>query len=237
MVNDYLTYYGGSWKDFNAHKSRERNDTDIIRKHHRFLWSDQDEPTSWAAKLAKRYWDKLFKEYCLIDLTRYKENKFGMRWRLEREVVSGKGQFICGNVSCSENDNLRSWEVNFAYREFKEKRNALVKVRLCRECSDKLNYRYKRKEVIPALGDSAKSSNLLSTNVDGNLTRTLGSDSELPGRDVEDPLEPSEHKRPRLLVQPDFEPDAIWRNANASSDSGLRTRDDEFAEYFQDMLL
>ena len=25
--------------------------------------------------LAKRYWDKLFKEYCITDLSRYKENK------------------------------------------------------------------------------------------------------------------------------------------------------------------
>ncbi|VDP02084.1 unnamed protein product [Schistosoma margrebowiei] len=42
-------------------------------------------------RLAKKYWEKLFKEYCLIDLSRYKENKFGMRWRLEKEVISGKG--------------------------------------------------------------------------------------------------------------------------------------------------
>ena len=25
--------------------------------------------------LAKKYWDKLFKEYCITDLSRYKENK------------------------------------------------------------------------------------------------------------------------------------------------------------------
>lgn len=28
-------------------------------------------------KLAKKYYDKLFKEYCLGDLSRYKENKVG----------------------------------------------------------------------------------------------------------------------------------------------------------------
>jgi len=26
-------------------------------------------------RLAKRYYDKLFKEYCIADLSRYKENK------------------------------------------------------------------------------------------------------------------------------------------------------------------
>ena len=26
-------------------------------------------------QLAKRYWQKLFKEYCICDLSRYKENK------------------------------------------------------------------------------------------------------------------------------------------------------------------
>lgn len=28
-----------------------------------------------SERLAKRYWDKLFKEYCLVDLSRYKEDK------------------------------------------------------------------------------------------------------------------------------------------------------------------
>lgn len=28
-------------------------------------------------ELAKKYYDKLFKEYCIADLSRYKENKVG----------------------------------------------------------------------------------------------------------------------------------------------------------------
>jgi hypothetical protein len=39
-----------------------------------------------------RYYSKLFKEYCIADLSRYKERKIGMRWRVEKEVVVGKGQ-------------------------------------------------------------------------------------------------------------------------------------------------
>ena len=35
-----------------------------------------------------------------------------MRWRIEGEVRSGKGQFECGNKRCSEKEDLTSWEVN-----------------------------------------------------------------------------------------------------------------------------
>ena len=52
-----------------------------------------------------------------------------MRWRVEKEVVSGKGQFSCGNKHCDVGERLRSWEVNFAYMEHGEKKNALVKLR------------------------------------------------------------------------------------------------------------
>lgn len=35
---------------------------------------------------------------------------------------------MCGEKSCSENSNLRTWEVNFAYNEKGERKNALVKI-------------------------------------------------------------------------------------------------------------
>ena len=50
----------------------------------------EDEP--WERKLAKRYYEKLFKEYCLADLSRYRENMLALRWRTEQEVLEGKGQ-------------------------------------------------------------------------------------------------------------------------------------------------
>ena len=70
-----------------------------------------------------------------------------MRWRTEKEVVAGRGQFACANKKCEERNKLRTWEVNFGYVENKEKKNALVKCRLCFECSYKLNYHHKKKEV------------------------------------------------------------------------------------------
>ena len=37
----------------------------------RFLWEEGDGEDSWEVQLARRYYDKLFKEYCIIDLSRY----------------------------------------------------------------------------------------------------------------------------------------------------------------------
>ena len=86
-------------------------------------------------RMAKKYYDKLFKEYCITDLSRYKENKvdkpmwiilvdwkenqtlllkshghvhvwgtlilcdnfphqIALRWRIEKEVVIGKGMYV-----------------------------------------------------------------------------------------------------------------------------------------------
>lgn len=51
-----------------------------------------------------------------------------MRWQTENEMISGKGQFVCGNKICNEKKLLRSWEVNFGYMEHGEKKNTLVKL-------------------------------------------------------------------------------------------------------------
>lgn len=51
-----------------------------------------------------------------------------LRWRTEKEVVVGKGQFQCGSKKCQIKEGLRSWEVNFGYEEQGEKKNALVKL-------------------------------------------------------------------------------------------------------------
>lgn len=73
-------------------RSRDRTDFDVIRENHKFLWNDDDDDETWGKRLAKKYYDKLFKEYCIADLSRYKENKIALRWRIESEVVSGKGK-------------------------------------------------------------------------------------------------------------------------------------------------
>jgi protein FRA10AC1 len=52
---------------------------------------EADSDISWEQRIAKRYYDKLFKEYAICELKRYKEGKIAMRWRTENEVIVGKG--------------------------------------------------------------------------------------------------------------------------------------------------
>ncbi|KAK0395304.1 hypothetical protein QR680_001216 [Steinernema hermaphroditum] len=147
LINNYLLFHQGATKCLVRDDSRDKNDFDVIRENHRFLWDNTDDSDlTWEAKLAKRYYDKLFKEYCIADLTRYKDNKVAMRWRIEKEVRSGKGQFVCGNKYCSIEKGLDSWEVNFAYKEDGIRKNALVKLRLCPQCSAKLNYHSQKRK-------------------------------------------------------------------------------------------
>jgi hypothetical protein len=56
-------------------RSRDKRDFDIIKENHQFLWEDDDTIDTWGKQIAKKYHDKLFKEYCICDLRRYKENK------------------------------------------------------------------------------------------------------------------------------------------------------------------
>ena len=65
--------------------------------------NEDDEVTSWEKRLAKKYYDKLFKEYAIADLSRYREGAIGLRWRTAKEVVAGKGQFVCGVKRCEVN--------------------------------------------------------------------------------------------------------------------------------------
>lgn len=53
---------------------KHKRDIDVIRENHKFLWNDE-EPRSWEEQLAKKYYDRLYKEYCICDLTFYKEGK------------------------------------------------------------------------------------------------------------------------------------------------------------------
>ncbi|KAL9367766.1 hypothetical protein Peur_038965 [Populus x canadensis] len=148
FLNDYVSYYGKG-KSTNE-KLPIRTDRDTLREGYRFIRSEEDDmDASWEQRLVKRYYDKLFKEYCIADMSHYKVGKIGLRWRTEKEVISGKGQFICGNKHCDVKDGLASYEVNFSYFEAGENKQALVKLILCDRCAEKLHYkRRKEKEQI-----------------------------------------------------------------------------------------
>ncbi|XP_059651855.1 uncharacterized protein LOC132299337 isoform X2 [Cornus florida] len=146
FVNDYVGFYGkeGSTQE----KLPAKTDQDTLREGYRFIRSEEDDmDRSWEQRLVKRYYDKLFKEYCIADMSQYKTGKVGLRWRTEKEVISGKGQFLCGNKHCNEKNGLGSYEVNFSYFEAGENKQALVKLVVCERCTEKLVYkRQKEKE-------------------------------------------------------------------------------------------
>ena len=60
--------------------------------------------------------------------------QLGLRWRTEREVIVGKGQFVCAATDCEQREELRTFEVPFSYVEAGRQKQALVKCRLCPEC-------------------------------------------------------------------------------------------------------
>merc|ERR1712048_191990 len=166
LVQNYLRYYGGKIEDLKPDTSHYRTDLDVVRDNHRFIWdSDEDleddiessknnskksSKQKWEERVSKHYWDRLNKEYCIGDLSRYKEKMYAFRWRTEKEVVDGTGQFTCGNKHCKKFvkkglDELSSFEVMFNYKERGEKKSALVKIRVCEKCEKKLNYHHKHK--------------------------------------------------------------------------------------------
>ncbi|XP_030965905.1 protein FRA10AC1 isoform X1 [Quercus lobata] len=144
FLKDYASFYGK--EDSRNVKLPVKTDRDTLREGYRFIRTEEDDmDPSWEQRLVKRYYDKLFKEYCIADMSQYKTGKIGLRWRAEKEVISGKGQFICGNKHCDEKDDLASYEVNFSYSEAGENKQALVKLVTCERCADKLHYK-RRKE-------------------------------------------------------------------------------------------
>lgn len=236
FVNDYILYYGGKREDFKRLGENDKTDLDVIRENHRFLWNEEDEADmTWEKRLAKKYYDKLFKEYCIADLSRYKENKFGFRWRIEKEVISGKGQFFCGNKCCDEKEGLKSWEVNFGYTEHGEKRNALVKLRLCQECSFKLNFHHRRKEI-----KSTKKRSKTKTESDESPhknSRSSSSEEASQGKDEgHSSSKRSEDSRNRNADEEDSASDSeLWKGPLPETDE--KSQEEEFDDYFQDLFL
>ncbi|KAF2540757.1 hypothetical protein F2Q68_00030650 [Brassica cretica] len=105
FLKDYVRFYG---KDKPTEvKLPLKTDHDTLREGYRFIRSEEDDLNpSWEQRLVKRYYDKLFKEYCIADMSRYKTGQMGLRWRTEKEV-------------------------NFSYHEAGEHKQALVKLVTC----------------------------------------------------------------------------------------------------------
>ncbi|XP_069877332.1 protein FRA10AC1 isoform X2 [Dipodomys merriami] len=196
FVNDYILYYGGKREDFRRLGENDKTDLDVIRDNHRFLWNEEDEmDMTWEKRLAKKYYDKLFKEYCIADLSRYKENKFGFRWRVEKEVISGKG--LCQECS---------FKLNFHHRrkEIKSKKRKAKK-----DCEE---YVHKKSRLSPTEDTSKKKDK-------GHSSSKESEDSVNRHTDEEESASESE----------------LWRGPLPETDE--KSQEEEFDEYFQDLFL
>ena len=54
-----------------------RTDLDVLKSSYQFIRDEEkdEQDSSWETRVASKYYDKLFKEYALADLSRYKEGK------------------------------------------------------------------------------------------------------------------------------------------------------------------
>jgi protein FRA10AC1 len=156
-----------------------------------------------------------------------------MRWRTEQEVVLAKGQFVCGNKRCDAVRKLRTWEVNFAYVEAAEKKNALVKVRLCFECSYKLNYHHKRKEVTK----KRKKKRDKDRRKKKRQRKDRDSDSSSSGSSSESEAGSSSQTKPSEKSEAELAAEAkdIWSKAPEREEE--KSREDVFAEFLEDLFL
>jgi len=150
-----------------------------------------------------------------------------MRWRVEAEVVTGKGQFCCANKKCDKRDKLRTWEVNFGYVEHNLKKNALIKCRLCLECSYKLNYHHKKKEVTKKKKKSKKKKRKRDRS-----SSESDSDSSRSDKKKEVELKAVEEKEKEKLEKQEKD---VWSAPLQKEED--KTRDDEFDEFLDDLFL
>jgi len=237
FINDYVLRFKHGTEDYLPSTANYKTDEDILRDNYKFIRTDTEEEASnnWEVRIAIKYYNKLFKEYCLADMSRFKEGKIGMRWRTQAEVFAGKGQFVCGNKKCNQKDNLKSYEVNFAYSEGGEHKNALVKLRMCPDCAYKLNYKKIKKEKKEQ--KNAKRQKL--------QTQELKESSEQTKSQEEEELTSNKVDEQHHSEEQTVENDGHTRNRATNVDSSLwkqkpeieKTNTEEFDEYFVGLFL
>ncbi|KAH9831577.1 folate-sensitive fragile site protein Fra10Ac1-domain-containing protein [Rhodofomes roseus] len=183
---------------------------DILKASHKFLREDgetDEAKLSWDDKLAKKYYENLYREYAVCDLKHYKSGNFALRWRTESEVISGAGDTTCGNTRCPLHEqravnelrpSLKTLELPFSYVEDGEGKFALVKVVLCDKCLKKLMWtRSKEKDVEKTVqGNGKVKVEEQEERVPKEASHGKQSERKLRGEDREHtrPSQPSKHR-------------------------------------------
>ncbi|KAJ1974349.1 hypothetical protein H4R35_003649 [Dimargaris xerosporica] len=182
------------------------SELDILRQHHEFLRDAEEDEAAlkWEQRVAKNYYDRLYREFCLCDLQRYREGRVAMRWRTESEVLSGKGESSCASLRCTNANALQIWEVMFNYVEQSERKRALVKLTLCPDCSQRLNNRRQHRRVdAPPSPVPEQSSDAMVAQRQGTspATSALPQPSPTARRSPREETHPT-HQRPKLRRHP-----------------------------------
>ncbi|KAM0746389.1 hypothetical protein T439DRAFT_329835, partial [Meredithblackwellia eburnea MCA 4105] len=145
-----------------------KTELDILKERRRFIHDTDVDPAtlSWEDQIAMKYYSTLFREFCVVNLKHYKHGAIALRWRTEDEVLQGIAHLTCASMRCEfhlpppgldeEPDpesteplvptRLTEYETNFSYVEEGEKKSALVKVVLCKDCGKKLLYGREKKK-------------------------------------------------------------------------------------------
>ena len=118
--------------------------------------------------------------------------------------------------------------MNFGYLEHGEKKNALVKCRLCFECSYKLNYHHKKKELTKKKSKKKKKrrSRSSSSSESDSGTRTKMRKSSEMRKDEE-----------RVVKEAELEQEAsnLWSKPVEKEEE--KSREDVFDEFLGDLFL
>eukprot|EP00917_Polyrhabdina_sp_WS-2016_P004543 GHVP01010429.1.p1 GENE.GHVP01010429.1~~GHVP01010429.1.p1 ORF type:complete len:247 (-),score=54.32 GHVP01010429.1:22-762(-) len=143
-IEEKHTYLTDLYQKYQAGLKRVKTDKQILREESEFIRdssSDKERSKDYAVRIARSYYDRLYKEYAVVNLTFASQKNIGLRWRTSQEVIKGKGQFMCGNIECSKKRGLCTFEVDFCYEEKGKQKQCLVKVRLCQDCGVKTGWR------------------------------------------------------------------------------------------------
>lgn len=217
-----------------------KTDLDLLREHHKFLREEADDDGSWEANLARRYYDRLFKEYVISDLAGYRKGNVGFRWRTQAEVMSGKGQFSCGHKSCGSKIDLKSFEVDFKYLEDGRNKRALVKVRLCEDCAYKLHYRRlkaeqkrRRKQAKEAQRHLKRSCKSAPSCANEPLKLELVSSDESEDAAPGDAVAAKSETEAASDADKQLLESLAWRGP----DPDVRLREDDFDDYLRDLFM
>ena len=77
-----------------SHRPSTLSELEVLQRNHRFIRDEDDgiAAHTWEEQLSLSWYNKLFREYALCDLTQYKSGGVALRWRIEQEVLDRLGE-------------------------------------------------------------------------------------------------------------------------------------------------